>query len=138
MGKTIEELYVGDSAQQKTQVSLDNAKGYAVITGDNNPIHFETEAAHNSRFGRPIAHGMILAGFISGVIGTMLPGAGCIYETQTIQFLKPVFYDDEITTVVTVKEIYKEKNRVLLETVCLNQNGQKVLDGEAVVLPKKN
>lgn len=136
-GKTIFELAIGDYAEQKNVISLENAYQYAGITGDNNPIHFDTELAYQSRFERPIAHGMILAGFISGVIGSKLPGFGCIYEKQSLKFTKPVFYDDEIYTRVTVMEINQEKNRITLKTECFNQRDEIVLTGEAVVLPRR-
>lgn len=84
-GKTIFELAIGDYAEQKNVISLENAYQYAEITGDNNPIHFDTELAYQSRFERPIAHGMILAGFISGVIGSKLPGFGCIAVSQVYE-----------------------------------------------------
>ncbi len=136
-GKTIFELAIGDYAEQNNVLSLEDAYKYAGITGDNNPIHFDTQAAYESKFARPIAHGMILAGFISGVIGSKLPGFGCIYEKQSLKFTKPVFYDDEICTRVTVMEINQEKNRITLKTECSNQNNEIVLTGEAVVLPRR-
>lgn len=135
--KTIHEFRIGDSAERVNVVLLENAQRYADITGDNNLIHFETEEARTSRYQRPIAHGMILAGYISGVIGTRMPGTGCIYETQTLSFLRPVFYGDVITTRVTVTDINATRNRITLLTECFNQNKEMVLTGEAVVLPRK-
>ena len=135
--KTISQLTLGEYAEQRDVLSLSNAHKYAEITSDNNPIHFDTETARCSRFKRPIAHGMILAGFISGVIGSQLPGFGCLYEKQSLVFVKPVFYGDEILTRVSVQEINTATNRVLLHTECRNQNDEIVLYGEAVVLPRK-
>lgn len=136
-GKTIRELYVGESAQMESIISMEDAQRYAEITQDNNPLHFDTEEAKQSRYQRPIAHGMILAGFVSGVIGAKLPGFGCIYESQTMRFLRPVFYGETIFTRVTVKEILPEQNRVRLTTECLNEKKQTVMVGEAVILPRK-
>lgn len=136
-GKSIRELYVGETAQIESTISLENAQRYAEITQDNNPLHFDTEEARRSRYRRPIAHGMILAGFVSGVIGAKLPGFGCIYESQTMRFLHPVFYGERILTRVTVKELLLEQNRVRLLTECLNEQDQTVMVGEAVILPRK-
>ena len=137
-GKRIDELHVGDCAEQTDEILLENAIKYAAITRDNNPIHFDTDEAHCSRYGKPIAHGMILAGFISGVIGSALPGFGCIYESQDMTFLCPVYYGDVITTRVTVKECIPERNRVVLSTECFNQKQERVLKGKAIVLPRKD
>lgn len=136
-GKTIFELTLGESAEQENIVTLENAHKYAEITGDNNPIHFDTEESRCSRFKKAIAHGMILGGFISGVIGSKLPGFGCIYEEQSLQFKRPVFYGDLIRTRVTVEDLNLEMNRVVLNTECINQNHELVLTGKAVVLPRK-
>lgn len=136
-GKTIYELKIGDRAEKRDTIIYENAIKFASITGDNNPIHFETQGAYKSRFGKPIAHGMILAGFISGAIGGLMPGEGCIYESQQLSFIRPVFYDDVITTRVTVSEIDLNRNRVTLETECFNQKEELVLKGRATVLPKR-
>lgn len=135
VGIEIAALHIGDFAEKTDQILLENAAKYAAITGDNNPLHFDTEEASRSRYGRSIAHGMILAGYISGVIGSKMPGFGCIYEKQELVFLKPVYYGDIIRTRVTVKEIHTERNRVVLCTECFNQNQELVLSGQAVVLP---
>jgi galactoside O-acetyltransferase len=134
-GKGILDLQVGDFAERKNAVVYENAVKYAAITGDDNPIHFELGEAYQSRYGRPVAHGMIFAGFISGVIGSLLPGTGCIYESQNLSFIRPVFYNDEIITRATVIAIDIDRNRVTLKTECFNQEKKLVLDGEAVVLP---
>ena len=136
-GKSINEIEIGDTAYQRNHITINNADAYAKITGDCNPIHFDTEEAKSSRYGAPIAHGMILAGFISGVIGSKLPGAGCIYESQKMHFMRPVYYGDVITTIVRVKEMNKERNRITLDTICKNKNNEIVLTGEAIVLPRK-
>lgn len=80
---------------------------------------------------------MILGGFISGVIGSQLPGFGCIYQKQDMTFLRPVYYGDVIRTRVTVKECDEEQNRVTLLTECFNQHGKQVMAGTAIVLPRK-
>lgn len=137
-GKTISELQVGEYAEKTDIITFENAERYADVTGDFNPIHFDTPAALQSRYQRPIAHGMILAGFISGVIGMNLPGSGCIYETQFLSFQRPVFYGDMIRTRVTVAEKNPERNRVTLRTECFNQSQELVLSGTAVVLPRRS
>lgn len=136
-GKIIAELRPGDYAERTDSITYENADLYAAVTGDYNPIHFDTPAARQSRYKQPIAHGMILAGFISGVVGTAMPGTGCIYETQSLRFHRPVFYGDVIRTRVTVVETAPARNRVTLQTECFNQSQELVLSGEAIVLPRK-
>ncbi|NCY26249.1 MAG: (R)-hydratase, partial [Alphaproteobacteria bacterium] len=74
---------------------------------------------------------------ISAVIGTKLPGPGCIYMNQTLKFLAPVRVGDTVYAVVTVKELFAEKQRVLLDTKCYVHDVV-VIDGEALIkVPSK-
>ena len=92
------------------------------------------EFAKKTRFGKPIAHGMWGASLISAVLGTRLPGPGTIYLSQTVKFSAPIFPGDTITARVEVIKVREEKAIVTFETVCENQDGKRILDGEAVVL----
>ena len=138
LGKTIEELKVGDTARIQKTISEADVYLYAGITGDLNPAHVNEEYAKNTFFKTRIAHGMLTAGFISTVLGNRLPGPGSIYIHQSVNFLAPVFFGDTITAQAEVTEIDQIKNRVKLKTCCMNQEGTTVLDGEAVVSPPKS
>lgn len=137
IGKTIDELKVGDVAEFSKTVSETDIYLYAGITGDLNPAHINEEHARKTFFKTRIAHGMLLAGLISTVAGNKLPGPGTVYVKQELNFLAPVRIGDTITARAEVIEIINEKNRVRLRTSCLNQDGTTVLDGEALVSPPK-
>ena len=66
------------------------------------------------------------------IIGNYLPGAGTILISQNFQYKRPVYIDDAIETVVTVESILSG-DRYLLSTVCKNQKGEVVLEGESIV-----
>lgn len=136
-GYTIDELEVGQSASFTKTVTEADAYNYAGVSGDFNPAHINEEYAKRTFFKTRIAHGMISAGFISAVLGTKLPGPGTIYLGQDLKFTKPVRFGDTITATCTVEEIIKEKNRLILRTVCTNQDGEVVIDGKAIVLALK-
>ncbi|MBU0514297.1 MAG: hypothetical protein KJ621_05945 [Proteobacteria bacterium] len=78
---------------------------------------------------------MLVAGFISTILGTTLPGPGTIYLHQGLGFSTPVRFGDTITARVEVKELDNETNRVTVETICFNQDGVQVLGGWAGVSP---
>ena len=136
-GKTLAELKVGERAQFAKTVSESDIYLYAGVTGDFNPAHTNEEYAKETFFKTRIAHGMMTAGFISTVMANHLPGPGTIYISQTVNFLAPVRIGDTVTAVAEVAELYPDKNKVKLKTFCLNQDGIKVLDGEAMVSPPK-
>jgi 3-hydroxybutyryl-CoA dehydratase len=137
IGKTINELNVGDRAEFTKTVSESDVYLYAGVTGDFNPAHINEPYAEKTFFKTRIAHGMLPAGFISAILGTRLPGPGTVYMGQTLKFRAPVLIGDTITASAEVMEIIADKNRVRLKTTCQNQDGVVVLDGEAVVSPPK-
>jgi len=137
IGKTIGEIHLGDTAAFTKTVSESDIYLYAGITGDQNPAHIDEEYAKKTFFKTRIAHGMLSAGFISTVLGNKLPGAGTIYVNQTLNFKAPVHMGDTITARVEVVEVDAEKNRVTFRTLCVNQDGTTILDGEAMVMPPK-
>ncbi len=136
-GKTITQLEVGQQAQFSKTIAECDIYQYAGISGDFNPAHINQAHAEQTAFKARIAHGMLSAGFISTVLGTQLPGPGTIYLKQSLNFRAPVYIGDTITATVEVAELMPEKKRVRLKTVCTNQNGKVVLDGEALVSPPR-
>jgi len=132
------ELEIGQSISRKRVITAEDIVQSAALFQDRNPAHLCEEFAAQSRFGGRIAHGMLGAGLISGVIGEELPGPGTIYMSQDLQFKAPVMIGDEITITVSVAEKKDGKREgtgtAKLKTTCVNQNGAVVLDGYANVL----
>lgn len=137
IGKKINEINLGEEAGTSKTISESDVYSYAGITGDFNPAHINEEYAKKTFFKTRIAHGMLLGGFISAVIGTQLPGPGTIYISQGLNFKAPVQFGDTVTAKVEVSEINQEKNRVILSTTCINQKGTILVEGKAVVSPPK-
>ena len=134
---TIQEMKMGDHASVTKTVSETDVYLFAGITGDLNPAHTNEVAASKTMFKTRIAHGMLGAGFISAVLGMYLPGPGTIYMGQELKFTKPVHIGDTVTATATVEEIILEKNRVILDTTVVNQDGEVVIKGKATVMPPK-
>ncbi len=125
---------VGQQASMSREITMEDIQMFAQLVGDQNPVHLDKDYAKKTRFRKRIAHGMIGASLISAVLGAKLPGSGTIYLSQTLRFTAPVFPGDTIKARVTVMEVKREKTIVTLETVCTNQRGDVVLEGEALVL----
>jgi 3-hydroxybutyryl-CoA dehydratase len=135
-GRTIAELAVGDSATFAKRIDQSDIDAFARISGDANPVHIDAQWAEESFFKGRIAHGILTGGLISAAIGMQLPGPGTIYLSQTLKWLAPVRPGDELTAVVTVREIVTERNRVVLDTI-VKRGEDLVLTGEALVMPPK-
>jgi len=132
-GYTFEELEEGMTEVYGRTVTDADIVMFAGISGDINPVHLNHEFAKATMFEGRIAHGMLSASYISTVIGTRLPGPGCIYVNQNIRFKAPVKAGDTVMARVTIKALNPEKRFVELETTCF-VGDKKVIDGEATVM----
>jgi 3-hydroxybutyryl-CoA dehydratase len=128
------DLKIGDKFSTNKQITDSIIRAFAELSGDYNPIHLDEEFAKTTRFGKRIAHGMISGALISAVLGYEFKERRVVYLSQTMKFVAPVFIDDTVTATATVTNIREDKNIVMLETVCTNQNGETTLKGEAVVM----
>lgn len=136
-GKTINEINLGDKASYSRTITETDVVLFGGVSGDLNPAHFNDEYSKNTIFKGRISHGMLSASYISAVLGMHLPGPGTIYLSQELKFIAPVRFGDTITAMVEVIEKIEDKNRIVLDTICINQHGNTVVKGKAVVMPPK-
>jgi len=111
-------------------------KRFAKLTGDNNPIHLSDEYASNTIFNKRIAHGMLVASYFSKIIAQTYPGEGSIYVSQSFNFLKPCYVDDVLEYNIELEK--QEKHKYYLLTNIINQTGDLILTGNALVINYKN
>ena len=134
-GMTIDQFNLNQEYTKTVTITAEMVSVFAGATGDRNPLHLDEEYARGTRFKTRVAHGMLQAGILSGILGMEFPGIGTIYMSQSLKFKKPVFIGEAITFRLKVLEINTAKNRIRLETVCANRAGETVLTGEALVMP---
>lgn len=128
-------IQVNDIYTHKFSYSQQQIEEFARVTGDNNPLHTNAEFAASTMFKVPIMHGMLGAALFSKIFGTLFPGDGTIYLSQTLNFLKPMYAGKEYEAVFTVKEIITKKNRAIVETKIVDTETQKVMTiGEATIM----
>jgi 3-hydroxybutyryl-CoA dehydratase len=135
-GFSFEQLSIGMDAVYSRTITDTDLRNFSGVCGDTNPMHLNEEYAANTVFGRCVVHGMLTASLLSTVIGTRLPGPGCLYVSQTLHFRAPVYVGDTVYAQATVQELMTDKRRAILRTECLVKD-KIVLEGEAIVqLPK--
>jgi len=135
--KTFDEINLGDSAKSNYTLRKEDIRLFALATGDMNPAHLDEAFAKNDMFHQIIGHGMWTGSLFSALLGMKLPGIGTIYLSQTLRFLHPVKLGDTITAIITATHKDDDKKTVTFSTICTNENGQNVVEGEVVVLPAK-
>nr|WP_321458308.1 MaoC family dehydratase [uncultured Cohaesibacter sp.] len=138
MSYTLEQLSVGQAASFEKTICEADIQMFCGISGDINPVHISSIAAEHSVFGKRVAHGILVSGLTSAVLGMQLPGPGTIYMGQELRFVAPVYIGDTIRAEVEVVEILAEKKIVKLKTTSTNQDGKVVIEGLATVRPPRN
>ena len=114
---------------------------FSGLTGDNHPIHYDVEYAKSTKFGAPLAHGLLLAGMTAlGGSDASFQIDGYVFVEQGSRFLKPAKIGDTIHTRLTVAKIWQDGKRryVRFATAMLNQHNETVLEGFHVyqIVPK--
>ena len=127
-------IEMGQVYTHKFSYSQDEVKRFAEVTGDTNPVHTDADYAAKTLFRRPVMHGMLGASLMSKVFGTLFPGEGTIYLKQSLNFLKPMYPGKEYEAVFTVKEVHRDRNRAIVETLIRDMEGKVCTSGEATIL----
>ncbi len=124
---------VGQTAQRTITVTKEMVANYAKVTGDYNPLHFDTEFTSRTRFGRPMAQGGITTGLLHALVAMDMPGPGTVFVSQEWRFPRPVYIGDTITAEATEVSVREGRPMATLEFVVRNERGEPVLEGEATV-----
>lgn len=131
-GYILEELHVGMSAEKLVPVTEERIQLFADASDDYNPVHLDEAFASKTAYRGRIAHGLLSASFGSAVVGTVLPGAGSIYISQSLAFHYPVRIGDTVRIVITVIDVDSESARVQLNCEGFVED-KLIMDGIATV-----
>lgn len=126
----LEEIEIGMNVSYSQTITDADVKSFAGISGDRNPVHLDEEYAEKSRYKKRIAHGLMTASYFSALFGTKIPGEGCVYVSQSLNFKRPVYIGDTVIATVEVTSVDLAKKRVFFRTTCKVKN-KVVTDGEA-------
>ena len=134
----IDDIHVGMTESSSHIITDRDVLSFSEISGDKNPVHLDEEFAATTRFKKRIAHGLMSSSYFSGLFGTRLPGRGCVYVSQNLNFKRPVYIGDEVVATVEVVEVKVESRRIFFNTFCKVQN-KTVIDGTAeIYIPPKD
>jgi len=115
---------------------------FAGMTGDSHPIHYDDEYAKTTRFGKRVAHGLLVTAMTAvgaSTLSPLLEGSIVAFVEQSSRFLQPVLIGDTITPELEVTELVPKTDTGLLRlaTRVKNQRGEVVLEGMHAYLIKK-
>ena len=124
-------IKTGDTYTYEFTISQKDVEMFAIITGDNNPIHLDPEYAAKTPFKRPIVHGFLSAAVFSKEFGTLFPGVGTIYLYQDMKFLAPVFVDEPYVANFEVLSVDTERHIGKIKCSVVDTAGKAYIAGEA-------
>ena len=123
---SIQKLVVGDTYSTEFSISKEDLDRFTAMSGDNNNIHFDLEAAARSPIGALAVPGILSASKVSGVHGTQFPGHGTVYATEYLKWRRPMFVDVVYTIDVRVTRIKRDRHRAKLHTIVRRKDTNQV------------
>ncbi len=105
---------------------------FSALTGDVHPIHYDAEYAKSTRFGKPLAHGLLLSSLTAlGASNGRDRLEGFVFIEQGCRFLKPAVVGDTIHPRQEIERLWEEggKRFCRVKTSLVNQRGETVVDG---------
>jgi acyl dehydratase len=122
---------VGQTASRSLTLTPDHVKGFAQLSGDYNPLHFDETFAAGTKFGRLVVQGGLTTGLLHALVAMDMPGPGTVFLSQNWKFTAPVYIGDTITAHAEVVSVHATKPVSQLKVVVERQDGETVLEGEA-------
>lgn len=123
-------LTAGTRYQRQHTISQEDINRFAAMSGDTNPIHTDPAVAAATRFGRTIAHGMLLYGYIRAALRNLAPSA--VQQQQTLSFTNPVFAGD--TVHVTVEVTGRDEDTINCTVNVTRADGKVACSGETKLI----
>lgn len=124
-------ITVGQKAERSLTLTAEHVKTFAELTGDYNPLHFDSDFAARTKFQALIVQGGLTTGLLHALVAMDLPGPGTVFLSQNWKFTAPVYIGDTITAEAEVLSVHPTKPVTQLRIRVVRQTGETVLEGEA-------
>jgi acyl dehydratase len=124
---------VGTRATRSRTFTAEDVEGFARLSGDRNPLHFDAGFAAGTKVRRLVVQGGLTTGLFNALVAMDLPGPGSVFLHQEWDYPAPVYIDDTVTAEAEVTEARADKPITRLRCVARRGDGVEVLRGECLV-----
>lgn len=128
-----EKIKPDDEAHFSKTITGEDVAAFARLSGDHNPLHMDETFAARTQFRRRVVHGMLLANYVSAMVGMQCPGPGALWSQQNFQWPVPVFIGDTVQLTLRVKHKSVGSRTLVIGVIAMNQKGIVVMQGEGIV-----
>jgi len=135
---TFEQIKIGDTKKFQIIINESLINDFAKLSGDFNPIHIDEDYAKSKKFKGRVVHGMLLASFLSRMIGMYIPGKHAFYVSQSLEFHNPCFINDEITVSSVVIDKSESTKIIKVNSNITNNENQILLNGIGKIIVRND
>ena len=131
---SFDDIKIGQNKDFQIVVDEELVENFAKVSGDFNPLHMNEAYAIETKFGRRICHGMLLASFFSRLVGMHLPGINALYFSQNLNFVNPCYIGDNVTVYGEVIDKSEATRIIKLKTMVKNEQEKLLDEGTAQII----
>jgi acyl dehydratase len=131
----MKELEPGSIHRYQRSFSQEDFNRFAALSGDDNPIHVDPGFAARTRFGKTVAHGMLLYSALSGYLGAHFPGPEMIPIYQEMTFHSPTYVGERVNFEIWAEQGFSDAGMLKLSTQVVRPNGESGLVGKCLLKP---
>ena len=135
IGKTIDELMIGEKLHITEAITDKDLLLYLGLTNDNNPLYIQHDYANTTKYKKPIVPTILLNGIITSAISKHLPGPGSHIQQQFLTYLTPVYHDETIEIYLQIDDINKADHLVKVTVHGFNEKELSIVSGWVTVIP---
>lgn len=122
---------VGQITRRSRTTQLQDIHAFTDMTGDRNPVHYDEDLARKTSFGKLIVQGGVTTGILNACVAEDLPGPGTVFLNTNLNFKKAVGIGEEITGIVEVVSVRKDKPICQLNVSVIDSSGDICVEGTA-------
>jgi 3-hydroxybutyryl-CoA dehydratase len=121
------------AARVEFRVTDQEMAAFRLLSGDDNPLHHDADFARRRGFEGPVVYGGLIIAQVSRLLGTELPGAGCVWRSLTFKFRAPLYVGVPALASATIVHANEELGLYHLK-IAIEASGRAIAEGEAAAL----